>query len=58
MQPDVAVPALYSALVIDTVPETEVPHLRYTSGLFVYDEVFVNDRLLGRWWASDGGSRP
>lgn len=48
----------YSAVTIDTIPETDVPHLRYTSGLFVYDEVFVGGRLLGRWWASDGGIRP
>jgi alpha-galactosidase len=49
---------LHSAVVIDTVPETDVPHLRHTSGLFVYDEVFAHGRLLGRWWASDGVIRP
>ncbi|MBA3947325.1 MAG: alpha-galactosidase [Herpetosiphonaceae bacterium] len=58
MQANTATSALHSALVIDIVPETQFPHLRYTSGLFVYDEVFVAGRLLGRWWASDGGIRP
>ncbi|MEO7909655.1 MAG: alpha-galactosidase [Roseiflexaceae bacterium] len=58
MPTDPTAPALYSALIADTVPETDVPHARYTSGLFVYDEVFVDRRLLGRWWASDGGIRP
>ena len=50
--------SFYSAITIDTVPETDVPHMRFTSGTFVYDEVFAHGRLLGRWWASDGGIRP
>lgn len=49
---------LYSALVIDTIPETSIPHIRYTSGTFVYDEVFTGGRLTTRWWSSDGGIRP
>jgi len=48
----------YSDIVLDTVPETEIPHARFTSGLFIYDEVFLNGRLLGRYWSSSGSIRP
>jgi alpha-galactosidase len=49
---------LYSSLAIDTVPETDYPHVRYTSGLFIYDEVFIGGRLVNRYWSSTGGIRP
>jgi alpha-galactosidase len=50
--------ALYSAVLIDNVPETDIPHVRYTSGLFLYDEIFLGGRLMNRWWSSTGGIRP
>jgi len=50
--------SLYSALLFDTVPETDIPHARYISGLFIYDEVFVDGRLINRYWSSTGGIRP
>jgi alpha-galactosidase len=48
----------YGAIVLDTVPETDFPHFRFTSGLFIYDEVFVGGRLINRYWASGGGVLP
>jgi alpha-galactosidase len=51
-------PSLYSALLFDKVPETDIPHVRYTSGLFVYDEVFLGGRLLNRYWSSTGSIYP
>ena len=42
---------LYSNIRIVSEPHTGV---RYTSGLLVYDEVFSEGRLLGRYWSSVG----
>ncbi|MBI4552733.1 MAG: alpha-galactosidase [Candidatus Latescibacteria bacterium] len=48
----------HGALTFDTIPETDIPHVRYTSGLFIYDEVFLNGRLISRYWSATGGIRP
>lgn len=48
----------FSDLHIDDVPEVLIPHIRYTSGLFIYDEVFLSGRLVNRYWSSSGGIRP
>ena len=51
-------PRPYAEVRIDVVPETDIPHVRYTSGLYVVDEVFLQGRLIGRYWSSSGGIRP
>ena len=49
---------LFSAVAMDNVPELDIPHIRHTSGLFVYDEVFLQGRLVSRYWSSTGSIRP
>lgn len=41
-----------------TLTQSPEPEMRYTSGLTVYDEQFIEGRLVGRYWSATGRIKP
>lgn len=50
-----APPLSTTSLFVTTQPS---PHVRYTSGLTIYDEALVAGHWIGRYWASTGRVKP